>query len=271
MHTAAKKSALLELARRRQMDTLDGYSRKYFHFRDFGCDCDHVVPWTISACNVDADLMLIAQDWASEDFLNGLTEVQRQMQRALGQFPDLPTNQKTQDLLAEHMSISFYETYATEAFAFVKRGKMDARIPFRDLVRSAAAYALPQIAIVRPKIVLCLGSASFNAVRRAIADNRSEPLSNTRRKWIPLAEAWRIEDPYHTEYLGIPVFGVAHPGANGTRASGGPRVTTPRWQALGNLFRVVRNGQHADSAGSSRDRPAPTPRRDVPTPRQGDG
>jgi hypothetical protein len=31
-----------------------------------------------------------------------------------------------------------------------------------------------------------------------------------------LAEATRIEEPYHTEYLGIPVFGVAHPGGNGT-------------------------------------------------------
>jgi hypothetical protein len=58
----------------------------------------------------------------------------------------------------------------------------------------------------------------------------------------PLADAWRIEKPYHTEYLGIPVFGVAHPGANGTRASGGPGVTTPRWQALGNFFKAVRNG-----------------------------
>jgi endonuclease I len=68
MHTSVKKSALLELARSRQMDTMDGYSRKYFQFKDFDCDCDHVVPWTISACNVDADLMLIAQD------LRGLPE-----------------------------------------------------------------------------------------------------------------------------------------------------------------------------------------------------
>src|SRR5262250_502859 len=102
-HTAAKKSALLQLARARQTDTLDGYSRNYFHFKDFDCDCDHVVPWTISACNVDADLTLIAQDWASEDFLNGLDDKQRQMQRVLGQFPNLPTNRKIKDLLAEHM------------------------------------------------------------------------------------------------------------------------------------------------------------------------
>jgi hypothetical protein len=245
MHTTAKKSALLELARRRQTDTVDGYSCKYFHFRDFDCECDHVVPWTISACNVDADLMLIAQDWASQDFLNRLTEVQRQAQRALGQFPNLPTNKKIKDLLAKHMSLSFCETYATNAFAFVKPGKMDARIPVRDLVRSAAAYALPQIAIVRPKMVLCLGSASFNAVRHAIANYGPKPLGDTKPKWMPLADAWRIEEPYHTEYLGIPVFGVAHPGANGTRASGGPAVTTPRWHALGSFFRVARNSWSA--------------------------
>jgi hypothetical protein len=57
---------------------------------------------------------------ASKDFLNGMTEAQWQMQRALGQFPELPTNQKIKALPADHMSISFGETYATNAFAFVK-------------------------------------------------------------------------------------------------------------------------------------------------------
>jgi hypothetical protein len=28
---------------------VDGYSCKYFHFRDFDCECDHVVPSTIGA------------------------------------------------------------------------------------------------------------------------------------------------------------------------------------------------------------------------------
>lgn len=234
MQTAAKQSALLSLARKRQADTLESYSLKYFHFRDFGCECDHVVPWTISASNVDADLMLIAQDWASEDFLTGLSEDERQVQRALGQFPALPTNQNIRSLLQEHMGLSFSDTYATDVFPFVKPGKMDARIPFRDLVRSAATYSLPQIEIVRPKMVLCLGSASFNAVRCAIINTRASKRID--RKWMPLANSWRLEHPLHTEHLRIPVFGVAHPGANGTRASGGPQVTTPRWRALGEVF-----------------------------------
>ena len=146
------------------------------------------------------------------------------MQRALGQFPFLPTNRNLKALLGSHMGVSFSDTYATNAFAFVRSGKMDAHIPFPDLVRSAAAYALPQIAIVRPKMVLCLGSASFNAVRRAIIDERSGVFGKRDRKWMPLASAWCIEDPFHTEHFGIPVFGVAHPGANGharkRRASG---------------------------------------------------
>jgi uracil-DNA glycosylase len=101
MQTAARKSALLELARKRQGDTLDGYSRRYFHW-DFDCECDHVVPWTVSACNVDADLMLIAQDWASEEFLSGLSEDERRVQRLLGQFPSLPTNRNIKALLEQH-------------------------------------------------------------------------------------------------------------------------------------------------------------------------
>jgi hypothetical protein len=63
---------------------------------------------------------------------------------------------------------TFAETYATDALAFVKRGAMTAPLPFADLVRSTAAYALPQIGIVRPKMVLCLGSLTF-AVARYIA------------------------------------------------------------------------------------------------------
>jgi uracil-DNA glycosylase len=114
MHAADKRAALLKLVRKRQADTLDGYSREYFHFRDFDCECDHVVPWTISACNVDADLMLIAQDWASEEFLKVLDQDQLQLQRKLGQFPALPTNRNIKALLTEHMKVSFGDTYATD-------------------------------------------------------------------------------------------------------------------------------------------------------------
>jgi hypothetical protein len=55
---------------------------------------------------------------ASEDFLNGLTEAQRKRSVRLASSLSFPLIRRPKPLLAEHMSISFDETYATNAFAF---------------------------------------------------------------------------------------------------------------------------------------------------------
>lgn len=123
------------------------------------------MPWTISACNVDADLMLICQDWASSDFLNKRKDPE---QKKYGHDAKLKTNVNIKEILREHFDLSFADTYATDVFPFIKEGGMDETIPPRDLARSASEYALPQIEIVRPKMVICLGSAPFNAIRRAL-------------------------------------------------------------------------------------------------------
>jgi restriction system protein len=234
-----KREALRRLAEARRSDPLDGYAGDYLRFADFDCECEHVVPWTISAEVVHADLMLIAQDWASEDFLSGLSAEEHEEQRRTGQISRLATNVNIRDKVLPRFGPTFAETYATDAFAFVKRGAMTAPLPFADLVRSTAAYALPQIGIVRPKMVLCLGSRTFNAVRRAILQRSGDALPPGGRRWIRLAESWRIADPFHTDYEGIPVFGIAHPGGQGTRASGGPKTTEPRLEALAAFFAVL--------------------------------
>lgn len=249
LDTSAKKAALLELARKRQCDDLSGYNGTYRHLRDFDCECDHVVPWTISAQNVDAELMLVAQDWSSEDFLLNLGEDDRRRQKELGQVPGLDTNKNLAKKILPRLGIDFAETYATDVFAFIKRGAMIARIPFRDLVRSACCYTLPQIAIVQPQMVLCLGSASFNAVRRAILEQNAIAPAAAGRKWMRLSESWQTATPYHTEYLGIPIFAIAHPGGTGTRASGGEKITGPRLEALGAFFAKIRQ-QPASVAGA---------------------
>jgi hypothetical protein len=40
-------------------------------------------------------------------------------------------------------------------------------IPPRDLIRAALEFALPQIEIVSPSLVICLGLVTFDALRRA--------------------------------------------------------------------------------------------------------
>lgn len=232
VHVLDKQAALLALAKKRQSESFEGYSRRYLRFSDIldgYYECDHVVPWTISARNVDAELMLISQDWASEEFL--LKTGKDKKQKELGQVEDLATNVQTRAMLEKHMKLSFRETYATDAFAFVKSGSMNARIVFRDLVKSASDYALPQIRIVRPKMVLCLGSAPFNAIRKAAGETGG---------WFNLERSYQVETPLHTTVHDIPVFAVAHPGGTGTRSVGGWQKAEPRWEALGHYFQSLR-------------------------------
>ncbi len=150
-----KLAQLKELARQRRQDSQTGLTKKYkqvgdFHggvFDKFG----HVSPWSNSACNVDSPLMIIAQDWTSEE-----TAQQPPEDVDLGYSPNLPTNKNLQALLREHFGLQFSDVYATNLFVFVKPGNLSARIPMADLRYSAMTYTVPQIQIVKPRTILCL-------------------------------------------------------------------------------------------------------------------
>jgi len=225
-----KREALLCLAKKRRDATLEGYSKHYLKLADFHDGyyetLDYVTPWTISACNVDAELMLICQDWASSDFLN---KPKDRKQKKYGHDSALRTNVNIKEILREHFDLSFADTYATDVFPFIKEGAMGAEIPSRDLARSASEYALPQIKIVRPKMVICLGAAPFKAIRRAL----------NKREQIRMERAYMVETPFHTEIAGIPIFGVVHVGGEATAYAGGKAALRPRWQALGTYFRSI--------------------------------
>ncbi|TGT72983.1 hypothetical protein EN802_14020 [bacterium M00.F.Ca.ET.159.01.1.1] len=196
-----------------------GYTTRYsklgdFHGGVFDFD-DHVVPWSISAFNLSAKIMLVAQDWASEDFLS---EELDHEQRRLGHSPGLPSNQNLFRLLKTHLKTSFNETFATDAFVFVKPGKMSTRIHVRDLRRSALEYALPQVEIIKPQAVVCIGSATYNALRHSLG--RSYASINTSLGEEPIR-------------LGsIPVFGVNHTGGLATIFGGGPEAQERQWSRL---------------------------------------
>ena len=96
----SKENRLASLAVLRRVPTAgtrrDGYTQDYRHIEEFHDGFyDHhrwVSPWTISACNVDSDLMLVGQDWASEEFLE---RPPSQHIQSLGHDPDLPTNKNS--------------------------------------------------------------------------------------------------------------------------------------------------------------------------------
>ena len=186
-------------------------------------DCEFVSPWTKSACNLDADLMIVGQDWVSEPFLREHSDVLRQ----LGYDPKLPTNKNLQDLLRDQFGLSLSEVYATNVFIYVKSGDMSASLSMHDLTDCAERFLLPQIEIVRPQMAICLGQKTFAAVRRALA--------------LPALSLKDAANPIgHTKYLHTGIYGSPHLGGQGTANAGGLRKIIPQRRAVAERLSILK-------------------------------
>lgn len=192
-----KRAKLLALALLRQKTRWAGhkgigdYSRGEY-------ECNFVSPFTKSAHNVDADVFIVLQDWSSDDSLrHGLDKETVQ----LGHTPRLPTNRNLKQLLNRNFGLDLSETYATNLFPFVKMGAMNASIPQSDLVRAATEFAIPQIEIVCPKLVICLGLVTFRAIQRTCKLPLSKDL-NTAVNSSFLHNGIRVYCQAHTGALG---------------------------------------------------------------------
>jgi hypothetical protein len=159
--TVDKRTQLLRLARLRQGTRLVGYGC-LADYHEGAYECDEVSPYTKSAGNVDARVFVMLQDWASNDTLRGPFDPES---ARLGHTPNRRTNILLQRLLREVFDVSLAEVYATKLFPFIKPGGMSARIRWGDLVRAAREFALPQIEIIKPALVVCLGLNTYNATR----------------------------------------------------------------------------------------------------------
>ena len=222
--TEEKRAALLALAKRRQADRS---STRYSYLADFHngyYECDHVSPWSISACNVNAQLMLIAQDWASSDVLSKEPNGDR---RQFGQDRSARTNVNVREFLERCFLIQFSNTYATNLFPFIKEGRKNATIKSEDLKYCARTYAIPQIKIVSPRMAICLGKSTFTAVRH----EAGQP---------PLDWKEARSPNVHTRIGSVEIYGLPHPGPQGTLNAGGKDVVMGMWKALANRLQELR-------------------------------
>ncbi|MCK1341124.1 hypothetical protein IVB38_35280 [Bradyrhizobium sp. 38] len=217
-----KQDAMALLVAKRRAEAGGRYN--HLHLYDGGSwDFDFVVPWTKSACRLDADLMIVGQDWASEDYLRRNDDAEKRADRALtGQDAHLATNQNLKRLLA-HFGLCFSQTYATNVLVFIKPGGMSSKVPMKDLYRCAVTYTLPQLDIVKPRMALCLGAMTFDSVRSALGLGRL----GWREACIPSA---------HTRMGPTEIYGVPHTGSWGTKNAGGPLAVEAIWAALARRF-----------------------------------
>jgi uracil-DNA glycosylase len=198
-----KRRELAQLARLRRESRWDGY----------GCigdyhggvyECEFVSPYTKSAGNVDAEIMVLLQDWASADALSAPVDQDRVV---FGLDPRRATNTRLQDLLRRHFDMEMHNVYATNLFPFVKPGAMNAKIRSADLRRAAREFALPQVRIVRPLLAVCLGKDTYNAIAVAAGHPSAETVARAVARPLDLGET-RVWCSAHTGPLGINRRGI---------------------------------------------------------------
>ncbi|MGF1690894.1 hypothetical protein [Photobacterium kagoshimensis] len=155
-----KRQRLTELAQKRRENTPENVNS----IADFYCgayDTEWVSPYTKSASNLNATVMVLLQDWASSEYLSKAFKPELV---ALGLDTKLPTSRQLTALLARHFSLRLEDTFATNLYPYIKSGSLSAAMTWQGLVDSAKRYALPQVNIVAPQVVICLGLNVFNAL-----------------------------------------------------------------------------------------------------------
>jgi restriction system protein len=188
-----KESRLKELAVKRQQARWPTY-KNIGDYYNGAYECDFVSPYTKTAGNLATSVMLMLQDWCSDKYLS--QELSEDLVK-YGHSLELPTNKNLKKLLRKHLNLSFEDVYATNLFPFIKIGAMNANIPAKDLVRAAHEFALPQIDIVGPKVVICFGKDAFNALRKAcdlkVVKNLAEGIRSP--FWYGKAQIWCQSHP----------------------------------------------------------------------------
>jgi hypothetical protein len=221
MTQAEKHAELANLVTLRRSDESAEYA--LHKFCDGRWDFPFVVPWTKSACNVDAKVMIIGQDWASEDYLRepkNDTPERVALRDEFGQDPHLPTNRNIKRWL-RFFDLTWEQTYATDVSVFIKPARISAKVSMSLLERCATKYTVPQIRIVKPIMAICLGIPTYNSVRLALG-----------KLPVLLADAIQADAPPTTVDECTQIYGVPHAGGQGLAACGGYAKVDPIWQQL---------------------------------------
>jgi DNA polymerase len=136
-------------------------------------DSAHIGPWTVWANDLDADLMVVGQDWADVSYF---TE-----NRGLDK-PGNPTNQFLRDLLEsvgrpipeppsagniDDPARATCGVWLTNALLWLKEGGMSAPVRSEWFEGASQQLLCDQIVLVQPRVVVALGERAYNCALRA--------------------------------------------------------------------------------------------------------
>jgi len=217
-----KENELKKLGEKRQKYKMEGYNNLSFYHNGV-YDCKFVSPYTKYAGNVDSEILFFLQDWSSDNSLSGKID---QDSITYGHSRHVRTNINLKELVLKHLNKSLNDFYVSNVFPFIKKGKMNSQIPIKDIKHTCNEFALPQIYIIKPLLVICLGLQTFNAFTRTINNKKYENLETA------------ISSPFIHD--NIIYYCQAHPAQLGlnTRNRGGINRVETDWS---NMIKFLEN------------------------------
>ena len=149
--------------------------RKEFRFNDLknpndiengAYDTDDAInPWSLWQGNLDADILVIGQDWGDENYF---------IQNKGRDTDDNPTNKNLKELF-HSIDIDLgtptkpdtsASVFLTNAILGIKPGGMSAKVKASWVNESTEEFLKPLIEIIEPQIIIALGVQAYKAVKK---------------------------------------------------------------------------------------------------------
>lgn len=185
---------------------------------------EYVSPYTKGAHNLNASIMIILQDWSSDIELKTSNDEALKTIIEFGRNAGFPTNKNLERYL-DIFNCSIQNTYTTNLFPFIKNNHVGSDIPNKVFTWAAKEFALPQIEIIKPKIVICAGLATFNAIRRAYGLSPAPNMNSAMDGSSP-------QSPFAVNDGATMVWCQAHPGGRGVGMRGGKAKVEQDWMRM---------------------------------------
>lgn len=163
----------------------------------------HIGPWSQWQGNLDAELMVIAQDWGGVEYFidfKGLEQDKNATNRRICDLLfsidisiDLPRQSRN--------SVLFF----TNSVLCLRPGRLTGPIKARWFHNCSTSFLRPQVELVNPKVIVTLGYMAYRALLRAYEIRPKQRMREAVQETIRLPGGNTL----------VPVY---HPGNNGSRS-----------------------------------------------------
>lgn len=223
MHHKKKLDFVRELSKKIEHDSMELLSNNYTKVSQYNNGIyyhpDYISPVSKIAHNLNSEILIVLQDWASIDFLNKQEHTPEAINSGINF--SLPTNKRLPIFIEEYFNKKLDQTYIINLFPYIKFGDIRASIPSKDYLYALEKYIDPFIRNLKPKLIIAIGSITYN----------------TFRKYKRLDQINVKESIIYPCYIDKSViFGVPHIGGSGTAKAGGLVAVKEHWHSLADAY-----------------------------------